>query len=795
MSSSSSLSAEVLSSSSTEIMSSSSTEIMSSSESSSSSSSYLDYHGDRTIPFIFETEAITPIWSMASYGEYIYAGTGPEGLLLRSSDRYFWEKIYSVDDINIKSLCVQNDTLFIGTSPNGMIYIMDLKTGQITLSQELGNEIFGFIHYKNKMYASGGIPNQIWVYNTVKNRWDAFYRPHASVITKMLVFQDKLYLFSNSENIISFDGDNWVLETYGIDNIASARGVSEEPFSHLSNNVLSRSNVKSVTAGDVFDNEDVYDIYPLHYSMGLKSADVDGSSLVVGSASYAKVYNFFGNEFHPTFQTESGNTVNYLLNVDIGSNLASIDNKLYLIYCGDLPTSVTSTTTSGTTTTTTTPPLVSMIYPQGGENLVVGTTITIQWKSIGSINDAVKIELYKGNSLSLTINPNTSNDGQYEWNIPANLIPGSDYFIKITWLTTQSGSSSNTAQTLPFSIWYAAVATTTTTTTTPIDATLPTVNNCRGIPLLELANDEYITYMLKDAAKGGILFSTSKGRILGCSDATVNAYLTGDRNVYAEVTDGFGNISQTMWTTFFYALYNKIVQINEQKEVVKWKFEEKPTAIVSDRITGVFLSPVLSVKEDLNFWKELIWQEDKPAGTEIIICVRSADTAEEMKLLPWDYCFTSRDSDRAYGSTGFITRALKEYHIHGKYLQFKVTMTTDIKDTTPSVLNLAITYSTKFATYFFTTKFALQNQSGVKSGLVIANMTQPINTEIKFGMIGTNTADWNEYTVVPLDKFFSLNDFERLKVGIKMITYDENIPEVAEFSLLTGSEKDNLINQ
>ena len=45
-----------------------------------------------------------------------------------------------------------------------------------------------------------------------------------------------------------------------------------------------------------------------------------------------------------------------------------------------------------------------------------------------------------------------------------------------------------------------------------------------------------------------------------------------------------------------------------------------------------------------------------------------------------------------------------------------------------------------------------------------------------------------------MNKFFSLNDYNRIKVGIKMIAYDTNIPEVAEFSLMSGGGKDNLIN-
>ena len=343
--------------------------------------------------------------------------------------------------------------------------------------------------------------------------------------------------------------------------------------------------------------------------------------------------------------------------------------------------------------------------------------------------------------------------------------------------------------------------TTTTTTTTEIDSnvasetiSVPVTGNCRGIPLLELAEDEYITEIVNDNSKGGILFATSKGRILSTNKSVVNAYLTGERKVYAEVTDGFGNISNTSSSAFLYALYNKIVEINENKEIEKWVYEETPSAIMTDRLTGVFLSPIMCVNNDLGFWKELMWREDKPDNTEITICIRIADSSSELKTKTWDYCFTSRTSDSGYGSTGVISRSLDDIMMDGKCIQFKVTMTTDSKSVTPSIADIAISYSTKFAVYFYTIKFAMENNTNVQSGLVTATITEPQNTEITFGVTNDNSANWNNYQAININEFFALDNFERVKAGIKMVSYDSSIPEVAEFALLMGGDKDNTIN-
>jgi hypothetical protein len=333
--------------------------------------------------------------------------------------------------------------------------------------------------------------------------------------------------------------------------------------------------------------------------------------------------------------------------------------------------------------------------------------------------------------------------------------------------------------------------TTTTTTTTTLSTDAPDLSSCRGIPLLDLPNDEYIISMIKDMSKGGVLFGTSKGRILTCDKSLVNAYLTGERKVFAEIKDGFGNVSDTTYANFFYALYNKIAEINEDKEIIKWKFQEEVSAIETEEINAVFLSPILYVEQDLGFWKQLVWRETKPADTDIIICVRSADSQTDLMAKTWDNCYSSNSSDVG----PVISRSLDDISMDGKYIQFKVIMSTTLIDTTPIVTYVTITYSSKYAVYFFTTKFSLEKDTNLATGLITANITEPQNTEVQFGITEENTVSWARYQVVEPNKFFDLSNMDSVKVGIKMIAYDTTqYPEVAEFALLTGGDKDNLMN-
>jgi hypothetical protein len=364
----------------------------------------LDFHDKRTLPFVFEVEVTTPVWSFAFHNEDVYAGTGSDGILLKSVDRNFWSKIYSVEDVHISALGVQNDILFIGTAPTGKIYLRNLVTDATVLSHEFGGTVSKFAYFQNVMYVALSNPSSVYAFDTETAQWNFVYKPYGAVVTDMFVAQDKIQLFMDAENFVSFDGNVWTLNETGVNNVASFRRASKEPFSHVNNDLIDRSEIRET--GEL-ENEEIFDIFPLRPSPGLKSADIDGGSLVVGTSEYGRIYSYYDNLLHPIFQTESGNTVYDILNIEQGINLASIDDKLYLVYCGSLETAEVTTTTTTvsaedeTNTTTTLP--ITVISPSGGESFQTGELVTIQWASSRSSNDAVKIDLYQNGALERTI--------------------------------------------------------------------------------------------------------------------------------------------------------------------------------------------------------------------------------------------------------------------------------------------------------------------------------------------------------------------------------------------------------
>lgn len=74
--------------------------------------------------------------------------------------------------------------------------------------------------------------------------------------------------------------------------------------------------------------------------------------------------------------------------------------------------------------------IVTVTAPNGGEIYTAGTANLITWTS--DIVGNVKIVLLKGGVHFSLISASTPNDGSHSWLIPAGIVPGADYTVKIT---------------------------------------------------------------------------------------------------------------------------------------------------------------------------------------------------------------------------------------------------------------------------------------------------------------------------------------------------------------------------
>jgi len=150
-----------------------------------------------------------PIESSSSSAEIVYAGTGPEGKILVSKDLRTWTDFTTIDDCHIRSLAVWANALFIGTQPNGRIYVHNFTTGSSYLYVETeDSEVTAFTEFKAKLYA-GTAPEGI-VYSFDGTTWKEEHRPYGHGVTAMVSDGSLLFVFSrDAEGPVVFDGTSW----------------------------------------------------------------------------------------------------------------------------------------------------------------------------------------------------------------------------------------------------------------------------------------------------------------------------------------------------------------------------------------------------------------------------------------------------------------------------------------------------------------------------------------------------------------------------------------------------------
>lgn len=730
---------------------------------------------------MYEKEGEESIWKIAFDDDYSYAGTSDDGVILRSSDRFHWEKYMSVEDDLVTALLSFNDYLFIGTSPNGKIYRKNKKNDDLKLDIVDNGEITGFCIFNGEVYAAKRSTPKIYKFSFVNESWSTFYEPCGSSINQMSSFSAKIWISLDYMNLLSYDGFKWKLEAFESENVSTHRRISKNVFSHVTYSFVDTKEIKT-TEG--MQKEDILDIFPYNRTIGINSFSRDGDSITLGGKNKGRVLNYQNGSLFSLFDTDE-DSVQSIINLDVGVNLAAIGSYLYLVYCGDIlnvePPEVTEGENPNENKN------IYIISPNGGENLVVGGEYEILWSSNKSVNDSVRLSLYKSGTEVLTISDNTANSGFLVWQIPITIDAGNDYKVYIEWL---SASESPNEEDFDFSDSNFSILFSEVSIQEPevVEASgnFPDVSKCRGVPVLRLPNNEKITYMTKDPAIGGVLFATSRGRILYSEDAFSNAIGSGERLVYANVRNGYGSSSDTSSSNFFYSLYKRLLETSSSKAVDKIKYKEETVVYPNEKISAFFLSPILKSEEDIGFWKSIFWSENKLEKTKIKICIRSGESENELLGKEWGTCFQSSE-----GESSPISRELNNLHLDGDLAQIKVVMETESDQENPSVTDLGLVYSSKRAQYFYTIKFSLERNSNINKGLITATVTEPLNTEVIFGYSDINSSNWEDYKIIDRDSFFDMENIDNVKIGAKMVSYDGSLPSIDEFSIIFSGDKLN----
>lgn len=184
-------------------------------ESTSSTSSLSSSSGDQgatSLAFRVEGVIDRSVWCFAGDSKderTIYAGTGPNGIVLKSTDLSTWTIFTTIEDCHVRSLAVWANALFMGTQPKGRIYVHNFKSDEEYLFVETEDEsVVAFAEYNGKLFA-GTAPAGI-VYSFDGIVWKEEHRPYGGGVTAMATSDKGLFVFSRrAEGPVVFDGSSW----------------------------------------------------------------------------------------------------------------------------------------------------------------------------------------------------------------------------------------------------------------------------------------------------------------------------------------------------------------------------------------------------------------------------------------------------------------------------------------------------------------------------------------------------------------------------------------------------------
>lgn len=298
-------------SSDSSITSLSSTSFSQSSSVSSGQFAYFDF------PFKIEAFQESPVWCFERVGENVYAGTGREGVVLQSKDLNIWNVWKIVEDSHIKSLKLYANGLFIGTEPNGYIYVYNFSTQNFyRFVETFDHAVNAMAVFRGELYAGTSPGGTIYTYNG--DFWYKQNQFYGGGITSLFVHDDKLYAsIKSAESIMVYDGSSWKVipisnievpedldliglsTTEGMVTVASNRNLSTEPVSEDNFKFINRvkiSNIDAMISDKILDLYDALVIQPLNPESNIESISSFEGNLLIGGKR-GRVLKYDGEMF------------------------------------------------------------------------------------------------------------------------------------------------------------------------------------------------------------------------------------------------------------------------------------------------------------------------------------------------------------------------------------------------------------------------------------------------------------------------------------------------------------------
>jgi len=288
---------------------------------------------------------------------------------------------------------------------------------------QIDTRIQYLIDVGNDAFANSNIDTEI---NLVYSAQVTYPDDSASMNEALYDLTDNEGVFTNVENLRT---------TYGADQVTLLRRYVDEGCGLAWVHTSSRPALAYAVVHDGSKPGGWYcsdRTYVHEFGHNLGCAHDIGNSSVPGWFSYSYGYQNQAGLFYTVMAYSSGCSgctgISYFSNPDITYNsfatgTAGADNARTINFTRTVMAQYRSEVQGSVTVTA----------PNGSENWEKYSSYSITWNSFNlSVEDNVKIDLYKGGEFSAAIAASTPNDGSYSWSVPLALTADTDYRIRIS---------------------------------------------------------------------------------------------------------------------------------------------------------------------------------------------------------------------------------------------------------------------------------------------------------------------------------------------------------------------------
>lgn len=235
---------------------------------------------------------------------FLYVGTGPEGVVYKTSSGFDLTEFYKTGDNYVTSIGDYGNALFFGTSPGGKIMMHNFNTGNRFEYVITGDyQVTSFCVYKDKLYAGTSPSGMIFSFDG--KSWNLEYDCYGGGVKEMKVLGNSMYVFVDQiEFIPCLTDDKWTFMKS-----------DKEAFS-ISSFKKAKTSIPSLQKN-------------LNFDWSFSSACVCGSKLYFSPVNSCNLYVYDGSKVQIFYQWD-GDRIWSIESVGTSQIFVSVDDTVYV---------------------------------------------------------------------------------------------------------------------------------------------------------------------------------------------------------------------------------------------------------------------------------------------------------------------------------------------------------------------------------------------------------------------------------------------------------------------------------